>query len=96
MGNHKIVNGNIIPLTEEEEAELLVKEQEYLDEAPDRARERRNEILILDVDPIASNTLRWNSLTDAKRTEWTNYRQALLDVPAQAGFPSTITWPTKP
>ena len=24
------------------------------------------------------------------------YRQALRDVPTQAGFPHTITWPTKP
>jgi hypothetical protein len=29
-------------------------------------------------------------------TEMTAYRQALRDVPQQAGFPSTITWPTKP
>jgi len=26
----------------------------------------------------------------------TTYRQALRDVPAQAGFPNTVTWPTKP
>ena len=26
----------------------------------------------------------------------TAYRQALRDVPQQAGFPQTITWPTKP
>ena len=28
--------------------------------------------------------------------EMAAYRQALRDVPAQAGFPSAITWPTKP
>ena len=28
--------------------------------------------------------------------EWTDYRQALRDIPAQEGFPNTITWPTKP
>lgn len=27
---------------------------------------------------------------------WLDYRQALRDVPTQAGFPHTITWPTKP
>ncbi len=27
---------------------------------------------------------------------WTTYRQALRDVPAQSGFPHTVTWPTKP
>jgi hypothetical protein len=32
------------------------------------------------------------SMTDAM----TAYRQALRDVPQQAGFPQTITWPTKP
>lgn len=28
--------------------------------------------------------------------EMTDYRQDLRDVPQQAGFPATITWPTKP
>ena len=27
---------------------------------------------------------------------WLDYRQALRDVPAQAGFPHTIVWPTEP
>jgi hypothetical protein len=27
---------------------------------------------------------------------WTTYRAALRDVPAQSGFPNSITWPTKP
>ena len=27
---------------------------------------------------------------------WLDYRQALRDVPAQAGFPETIEWPTEP
>ncbi len=61
-----------------------------------RARSQREEILVNEVDPVVSNALRWNDMTDAKRTEWTNYRQALLDVPEQEGFPNTITWPTKP
>lgn len=29
-------------------------------------------------------------------TEWANYRQALRDLPQQAGFPVTIVWPVKP
>ena len=28
--------------------------------------------------------------------EWLDYRQALRDVPQQAGFPTDINWPTKP
>jgi hypothetical protein len=36
-------------------------------------------------------------LSDVPMTDaMTAYRQALRDVPQQAGFPQTITWPTKP
>jgi hypothetical protein len=36
-------------------------------------------------------------LSDVTMTEaMATYRQALRDVPQQAGFPSTITWPEKP
>jgi hypothetical protein len=27
---------------------------------------------------------------------WVDYRQALRDIPSQAGFPNTVTWPTRP
>jgi len=27
---------------------------------------------------------------------WRTYRQALRDVPAQSGFPASITWPVEP
>lgn len=33
---------------------------------------------------------------EATRTLWQPYRQALRDVPTQAGFPYEITWPTPP
>jgi len=29
-------------------------------------------------------------------SSWKTYRQALRDVPAQAGFPTSITWPVEP
>ena len=29
-------------------------------------------------------------------TEWSNYRQALRDIPDQTGFPTNVNWPTKP
>ena len=40
----------------------------------------------------------WTQLADAKvdSLEWANYRQALRDVPAQAGFPHEVEWPTSP
>jgi hypothetical protein len=38
----------------------------------------------------------WTSASDLTMSSaMTTYRQALRDVPAQAGFPDTITWPTE-
>ena len=51
---------------------------------------------LVEVDAIAGNALRWASLDAATQAEWSAYRQALLDVPQQSGFPHDITWPTKP
>ena len=40
----------------------------------------------------------WTQLADstADATVWATYRQALRDVPSQAGFPHDVTWPTEP
>jgi hypothetical protein len=40
----------------------------------------------------------WTQLADSPvdKAVWATYRQALRDVPAQAGFPWTINWPTQP
>lgn len=35
-------------------------------------------------------------LMDEQRAAWTTYRQALRDVPGQAGFPATVEWPVPP
>jgi len=96
MARYKCLNGEMVQLTETEETERDSQENVELDNLPNYKRQERNELLEMNVDPIASNALRWNDMTDAKRTEWTNYRQALLDVPEQSGFPNDITWPTKP
>jgi len=59
-------------------------------------RAQRNQRLAEEVDPLVTNPLRWAELTDAKQAEWTQYRTDLLNLPDQAGFPNTVTWPTKP
>ena len=59
-------------------------------------RVERNQKLAEEVDPVVTNPLRWAELTEAKQAEWTQYRTDLLNLPAQAGFPNTVTWPTKP
>ena len=50
---------------------------------------------LAEVDAVAGNALRWTALDAVTQAEWSTYRQALLDVPQQAGFPNDITWPTK-
>ena len=71
---------------------------EYVKPAPTAAQVRaeRDSILATAVDPLVSNPFRWSELTTAKQAEWTTYRQALLDVPQQDGFPNDITWPNEP
>jgi len=50
-------------------------------------RAKRNQLLV-ESDSMA--------LADRITDDWRTYRQSLRDVPAQAGFPDNITWPTEP
>ena len=40
----------------------------------------------------------WTQVADAPvdQAAWATYRQSLRDIPQQAGFPSNVTWPSKP
>lgn len=40
----------------------------------------------------------WTQVADAPvdKAAWATYRQALRDLTVQAGFPSSITWPSEP
>ena len=64
--------------------------------AAQAVRAERDMKLSSEVDAIAGNALRWAALDAETQSAWAAYRQALLDVPQQAGFPHDITWPTKP
>tara|TARA_R110000868_G_scaffold253617_1_gene510235 strand:+ start:632 stop:943 length:312 start_codon:yes stop_codon:yes gene_type:complete len=88
-----------IPFTDSElviwTSEKVTREAEeaaYLAGADDRAaadaRDKRNDLL------AATD---WTANSDVTMTtEMTAYRQALRDVPTQAGWPTTINWPTAP
>tara|TARA_R110000782_G_scaffold67464_1_gene136244 strand:+ start:677 stop:952 length:276 start_codon:yes stop_codon:yes gene_type:complete len=52
-----------------------------------KVRAERDDLL------AASDTM---ALADRITTDWTTYRQALRDIPAQAGFPTNVTWPVEP
>lgn len=85
----RIMNGEFGPIapfvprviTQEEKAEFI--------------RAQRGQKLF-EMDTIVSNPLRWASFSTELQAAWAAYRQALLDVPAQPGFPDNIVWPTPP
>ena len=86
------INGERVQFTEDEENARDAEEQACADGANNRAavqvREERNALL---------SACDWMANSDVTMSdEWATYRQALRDVPSQAGFPNTITWPTKP
>ena len=89
----KIVDGVLSEMSEDEIAEIT-----SIQDASRSAieRERRDMKLATEVDPIAGNALRWVALDSETQALWATYRQALLDVPQQDGFPNDIAWPTKP
>jgi hypothetical protein len=88
---HTTAKGNI-PFTAEEEALKDQEEAEYAAGADDReaaaVRGKRN-FLLTKTD--------FHALSDTDMSEaMTTYRQALRDIPTQAGFPNEINWPTEP
>jgi hypothetical protein len=56
-------------------------------------RIQRNKLLA-ELDTISS--VRYASLSAEQQADVQTYRQALLDVPQQTGFPTELVWPTKP
>ena len=55
-------------------------------------RQKRNELL------AACDWTQFNDspLSTDKKLEWTTYRQALRDLPANTTDPTNVTWPTPP
>jgi len=53
----------------------------------------KRDLLLAETDWVVIKSL---ELGETVSTDMSTYRQALRDVPAQAGFPDTITWPTQP
>ena len=89
---HLTKNGNV-PFTPEEEVEWDAMEAEWAAGANDRAateiRTERNAKL---------TQSDWTQVIDAPvdQAAWAKYRQALRDIPSQAGFPNEVIWPVEP
>jgi len=92
MPRYNNINGERVQCTAEEETYLDALDQTHTDTAVARASAKvraKRDALIAATDWWALGD---RSITDAQ----TAYRLALRNVPAQAGFPSSITWPTAP
>lgn len=63
--------------------------QEYDNNKASEARLERNFLL---------TSSDWTQVADAPvdQAAWATYRQALRDIPSQAGFPNEVTWPVEP
>ena len=88
---NKLVNGELVPLTAEEIAEVealraAAPSQEEIKWA--RIRLERNELL---------KQSDWRAVSDRTLTDdWREYRQALRDLPTTESNPDNITYPTPP
>lgn len=60
------------------------------------ARQLRAELLDKHVDAFVMNQLRWGDMTEDQKSQIIEYRQNLLDITDQEGFPLTIIWPNPP
>ena len=73
---------------------LLDSTQIETDRLTREVRAKRDNLLKETVDSV--NPMRWEALTELQKDAWRAYRQALLDVPQQEGFPTNISWPEVP
>ena len=65
-------------------------------EEQDGQRSFRSSLLEEYFDPIYNNSGKWNGLSSSEQQAWLDYRQALLDVSQQEGFPDNVTYPDPP
>lgn len=89
----KLVNGELVDMTEQEIAEFLAEGESFKAGKVERQwevlRKERNAYL---------SACDWTQVIDAPvdQQAWANYRQALRDLPENTVDPFNPVWPTKP
>jgi hypothetical protein len=94
MTRYNATENGLIPFTAEQEAEwdIMVAEWnagENSRKAAEVRAERNTKLAATD----------WTQAADVPQSvkdSYASYRQALRDVPQQAGFPENVQWPTQP
>ena len=79
------IDGELVDVTDQDVADTIYQSSE---DKEAKARRKR--------DGLLTETDWWASSDRTMTQAEIDYRQALRDVPAQAGFPNDVTWPTKP
>jgi hypothetical protein len=89
---YKTINGGeIVECSQEEQDQYAIDLINYETVTlPMTIRQQRNALL------TASDWTQAGDVPQATKDLWATYRQALRDVPQQAGFPTNVTWPQKP
>ncbi len=80
--------GNTVSINETEFQPIVLTAEDI--------RFSRNKLLEEIVDKIPGSAIRWNLMSEEEKSAWVIYRQALLDLPEQEGFPTNVVWPNKP
>ncbi len=92
MPRYKMLHGERVQFTAEEETARDAEEAAAAANADNIAakhvRQERDRLLA-ETDYLALSDV---TMSDA----WKTYRQNLRDIPAQSGFPNSVTYPTKP
>jgi len=92
---YKMINNELVQLTDKEEAVKVAEEKAWNDDAPNRRMielRRQRDVLLAETDWMANSDVTMS-------TAWRNYRQALRDITTQTPTDdalSNITFPTKP
>ena len=93
MPRYKMLHGEKVQVTAEEEAVRDAEEAENLKSINDILQSKQvraeRDRLLAETDYLALSDV---TMSDA----WKTYRQNLRDIPAQSGFPNSVTYPTKP
>tara|TARA_B100000900_G_scaffold367632_1_gene344268 strand:+ start:309 stop:605 length:297 start_codon:yes stop_codon:yes gene_type:complete len=92
---YKMINNELVQLTDKEEAVKVAEEKAWNNDAPNRRMielRRQRDVLLAETDWMANSDVTMS-------TAWKNYRQALRDITTQTPTDDTlsnITFPTKP
>ena len=92
---YKMINNELVQLTDKEEAVKVAEEKAWNNDAPNRRMielRRQRDVLLAETDWMANSDVTMS-------TAWRNYRQALRDITTQTPTDDTlsnITFPTKP